>query len=595
MKKIKRSTFLKQLSIGTSLCYGAWSKPALAVDNLSDWLLTDRALTQRLVDGNDVHVHELLSLGDEANRHAGRSLGYNFAKMAAAYCHPESEYYQDNQVINKLEEITAGLLAVLRPDGTINAGNLESPPDTAFIMEPLCSGVYILHKNQSPSLEGVKTTIKNFILKVGAALCTGGVHTPNHRWEICSALAWINALYPDRRFVDRIDEWLGEGIFIDEDGHYPERSMNYADVENRAFLTMGRLLNRPELYWPVTRNLEATYYYMEPNGDLVTVDSRRQDQYSSRRIVTQYLHYRYLAIQEQNGMFSAIASLIEQLVDFEEYIINEALFHFMANPILTVELPRPEYPSTDYEKIFHTSSLVRIRRNAMSATIFGGVDWPLIIASGRSVSPNFFMYHKGKAIMKHMRMSANFFSMGYFRSEGLQLENKKYVLYRKQEAYYFQPLPANERRPDGDYAHTPSTDNRFWSKMAFDKRPVSNVKMLESTIGVTENKGTVALEITVKGQEGVAVTIELCFEYGGRLSGVEKVPESEHDYFLSEGYGQYIFDDDIITFGPGQKEHNRIQRLDGEQYSVHFGGMPIVGQRVFITGYTPFNYFLSVE
>src|SRR5690606_29196616 len=110
--------------------------------------------------------------------------------------------------------------------------------------------------------------------------------------------------------------------------------MNYSDVENRAFLTIGQLLNRPALYEPVIKNLTMTYYYMEPNGDLVTVDSRRQDQYDFRRITTQYLHYRHLAIQQINQFFSAITQFIEELPDFEELVIKDALYHFITNPSL---------------------------------------------------------------------------------------------------------------------------------------------------------------------------------------------------------------------------------------------------------------------
>lgn len=65
-------------------------------------------------------------------------------------------------------------------------------------------------------------------------MVTGGVHTPNHRWVICSALSQINALFPDIKYVNRIDEWLSEGIYINEDGHFPERSSNYSAVVDRT-------------------------------------------------------------------------------------------------------------------------------------------------------------------------------------------------------------------------------------------------------------------------------------------------------------------------------------------------------------------------
>lgn len=589
-----RATFIKKFGLGAALSYGMWNGAIFSASGAGTPTLkpTDE-LIRRLVDANDAHVQQLLEIGDQANRHGGRSLGYNFAKMAAAYHHHQSRFRNDQAVLAKLIEITRRLKIIQQPDGTLNAGNLESPPDTAFIMEPLCAGVYILQQNKDKRLAPVKKDIKDFILKVGEALRTGGVHTPNHRWEVCAALAWIHTLYPNQAYVDRIDDWLGEGIYIDADGHYPERSMNYSDVENRAFLTIGQLLNRPALYEPVIKNLTMTYYYMEPNGDLVTVDSRRQDQYDSRRITTQYLHYRHLAIQQNNQFFSAITQFIEELPDFEELVIKDALYHFITNPSLVDPTPSPITLPTTFEKYFPTSSLARIRRGQTSSTIFGGVDWPLIIASGRSVSPNFFSFRKGEAILKHVRMSSRFFSMGHFRSEGLAVKDQVYTLHKKQEAYYFQPLPQSDRNPEGDYALTPSSDDRFYSKMDFDKRPVSNVKTLDNTVRIQYVGEEIELDFSVRGQDGVAVTIELCFDSEGRLDGVEKTEEAEQTYFLASGKGTFQKGTDRITFGPGRKEHQITRGLDGEKYSVHFGSYPSTGQRVFITGYTPFTYKLT--
>src|SRR5690606_37182511 len=586
-----RATFIKKFGLGAALSYGMWNGAIFSASGAGTPTLkpTDE-LIRRLVDAIDAHVQQLLEIGDQANRHGGRSLGYNFAKMAAAYHHHQSRFRNDQAVLAKLIEITRRLKIIQQPDGTLNAGNLESPPDTAFIMEPLCAGVYILQQNKDKRLAPVKKDIKDFILKVGEALRTGGVHTPNHRWEVCAALAWIHTLYPNQAYVDRIDDWLGEGIYIDADGHYPERSMNYSDVENRAFLTIGQLLNRPALYEPVIKNLTMTYYYMEPNGDLVTVDSCLQDQYDFRRITTQYLHYRHLAIQQNNQILSEITQVIEELPDFEELVVEDALYHFLTNPSFVDPTPSPITLPTTFEKFFPTSSLARVRRGQTSSTIFGGVDWPLIIASGRSVSPNFFSFRKGEAILKHVRMSSRFFSMGHFSSEGLVVKDHVYTLHKKQEAYYFQPLPQSDRNPEGDYPLTPSSDDRFYSKMDFDKRPVSNVKTLDNTVRIQYVGEEIQLDFSVRGQDGVAVTIELCFDNDGQLDGVEKVTGAEQVYFLASGTATFQKGTDRITFGPGRKEHQVIRGLDGEKYSVHFGAYPSEGQRVFITGFTPFTY-----
>lgn len=545
-----------------------------------------------MVAANDRHVEALMERGEAANRHGGRSGGYNFAMIASSYTCEDSRYYRDRRLLALLEATIMQLKRSQQADGTINAGNLESPPDTAFIMEPLCAGIYILTVRQDDQVGPILASVKSFVLKVGEALLTGGVHTPNHRWVICHALARLNQLYPNPSYVRRIDEWLSEGIFIDEDGHYPERSMNYSDVENNAFLTIGRLLNRPGLYDAPRKSLEMTYYYMEPNGDLVTFDSRRQDQYANRSIVVQYLHYRFLSLEEGNGRFAFIARQIEGFPGFDRVIVDEALFYFMENPHLRGPLPPDEPVPVSFERMFASSSLVRIRRINTTVTLFGGVDWPLIIASGRSVSPNFFSYRKGNAILRYLRMSPAFFSMGYFRSQGLQREGSKYILFQKLEAPYYQPLPDSLRNASGDYELSPSVDGRFWSKMAFSNRPVSNVKVLESTVTMTEDDGTVILEIAVTGLEGVQVTLEMNFDERGHFIGLEPADASGENFFLPSGEGVYAYGGDRITFGPGIKEHGRIHRLEGEQYSVHFGSLRTKGSHVYLTGQTPFHHRL---
>jgi hypothetical protein len=404
-------------------------------------------------------------------------------------------------------------------------------------------------------------------------------------------LARIHALYPDKKYLDRVEDWLGEGIFIDSDGHFPERSMNYAAVEDNSLINMSRLLNKPELLEPVRRNLDMTYYYMEPNGDLVTTDSRRQDQYSGKNILDFYLHYRYMAIRDKNGRYAAITRLIENMKGFEGDAFPRYLFHFLEDPLLQQELPASTVIPESFEKLFATSSLLRIRRNKTTATFFGGVDWPLVIASGRSCSPDFFSFRKGNAVLKYLRLSTNFFSMGYFYSDGMKKSGDQYVLYKKLEVPYYQPLPKKLRKASGDYKLSPSIDDRFWNKMDFSNRPVSNVKTLETTVSLEEAGGKNELTFRVTGQAGVQVSIELCFNEGGKLSGV--TAGDNGNGFLENGFGKYEFEGDVIEFGPGKVAHKMITGLEGERYSTHFGSLRTAGMHVYLTGVTPFEHKLA--
>ncbi|HSK14402.1 MAG TPA: hypothetical protein VK907_14375, partial [Phnomibacter sp.] len=269
-------------------------------------------------------------------------------------------------------------------------------------------------------------------------------------------------------------------------------------------------------------------------------------------------------------------------------ILNRGLFYFLENPVLLQELPAAKPLETNYEKLFTTTSLLRIRRKDTTATLFGGTDHPIIIASGRSNSPNFFSFRKGQAILKYMRLSTQFFSMGYFYSEGMRKEGDRYILHKKLEAPYYQPLPKHLRNKDGAYAHSPSTDGRFWNIMDFANRPVSNLKTLETSIIFTEKNGAVELECSVTGLNDVAVTIELCFHSDGKVSGVG-APVGDN-YFLEQGMGAFTAGEDTIHFGPGVVTHRSISNLEGEKYSTHFGTLRTPGVHVYLTGTTPFKH-----
>ena len=589
MSKINRVEFLKMGAwvMLTPLCNGFLTQ---AMANTGKNHLNKDDILQRLLTANDNQVALLLESVNPGNLTFSRKTGYHIAVLSASYCSPGSTYYHNPLLASKLNLLIQFLADAQSEDGTVNIANLESPPDTAFLMEILSATAPILLKDNSKELSAINSDLKKIIVKAGDALSKGGVHTPNHRWVICAALSQINALYPDKKYRDRIDDWLGEGIFTDKDGHYPERSGTYSAVENTAFITMARLLNKPSLLQPVRKNLEMMYYYMEPDGELVSTDSRRQDQYAPRNISLFYLQYRYMAIRDNNSHFAAIAKQIESMKDFGEAVLDRSLFQFMENSLLQKELPVADHLPVNYEKLFTTSHLLRIRRNNTTATLFGGVDWPLIIASGRSNSPNFFSFRKGKAILKYMRLSTNFFSMGYFYSDGLKKEGDKYILHKKLEVPYYQPLPKSQRNNRGDYKLSPSIDDRFWNKMDFKNRPVSNVKTLETTISFLETNGTIELNFSIAGLEAVPVTIELCFLEGGKLSGVSAANDDNN--FLEKGYAEYEMEGDIIRFGPGSLAHQSVKGLEGERYSTHFGSLRTEGMHVYLTGITPFNHKL---
>lgn len=481
------------------------------------------------------------------------------------------------------------------PDGTFDVGNLQSPPDTAFMIEQLGRAQVLLRRDGEEATAKVQATLKEIILGAGEALTTGGVHTPNHRWVVCAALAWIHRLYPDQRYVNRIDDWLGEGIDQDADGQYSERSPNYsAHVANPALLDVSVLLERPGLLDHVRKNLEMTIYHVDLNGEVETVASRRQDQAQDRRVLIHeyYRPYRHLAIRDNDRRFARVAKNVE--THYMEHL-GRYLPDFLLFDELNGSLPAPDVLSTDYAEHFPASGLVRIRRDHVTASIFGGSDWHLGhgVWSGLSHNPTFFKYRKGKAILESVRMAPSFFSTGYFRSDGLAVEDGAYRLQEERRVPYHQPLPEEYRNERGDYELTP--DGRFFSKMNFGNRP-KEYKALRMEVTVREdgNTGAFELDLTVDQHPGVAVAVELCFRKGGRLTGITPREDEDDGFFLSEGYGAYQVGGDRIEFGPGQLAHEGFT-MHGEQYSVHNGGIREDGYRVYVMDKTPFNHTLQIR
>lgn len=560
--------------------------------------LHNNALYKSLVIVNDQEVDKILNQSNMKNSTQYNRTRYDvnsFAVLSASYCTSDSKYYQSEIVLDVLNTTIDKLLNMQGQDGLFNSGgNIASPPDMAFLLESLGPAAKILFENEVNLNKGLNDKLRKFLLKTGEALIIGGIHTPNHRWVVAAALARLYDLFGDERYVKRIDQWLAENIYIDADGQYPERSRNYAVVVDRSLITIADILKRPQYLAKVTKNLESTYYFMEENGELITTDSRRQDQNFLLPVYGFYLEYRYIANQTQNEFMAAVARKIENLENFNYKIFNKSLIYFLERPILFENLPGEYILPSDYNQLFSFNNTVRLKRGNTTATLFAGNDRPIIVASGRSTNPTFFTFRKGDAILDYVRLSTSFFRTGYFRSEGLEKSGDKYILKEKKEGYYFQPLSADKINPDGEYEFSQSTDKRFWSKMDFNSREISNIQTLNTYIEVYENNGDFNFDIRVDGAEQVEIVLELCFRKGGELINVQQIENSE-DYMFNSEIASYKFGKDTIHIGPGKIEHNHIQSLDGEMYSTHFGSIKGEGMHLYLTGTTPFKHILTIK
>jgi hypothetical protein len=244
---------------------------------------------------------------DQVGLHPAGSASGAAETLTASFIHPRSRFHADNALVERIRLTAEFLERAQSPQGNIDllTTNFNSPPDTGFVVHNVATAAAIarLHGH-----EDIARIFQAFLMKAGAGMAAGGVHTPNHRWVISSALAQVNELYPDARYVRRIDEWLAEGIDIDDDGQFTERStLVYNIVTDRALIVMAAKLRRPELLDPVRRNLNALQYLLHADGEVVSEISRRQDQFTRGTVTGYWFPLTYIAVQDQDGQLSTLA------------------------------------------------------------------------------------------------------------------------------------------------------------------------------------------------------------------------------------------------------------------------------------------------
>lgn len=573
-----RRTFLAATAAATSLA--AFSSRLVAADSASS---DASELLREAVRANDDQLPALLAkqergtghrwlggLINEYGLHSPHSTAGLVSAIACATASPDSKYFKSAELVEPLRLALRYMLAAQHADdGSIDyfATNFHSHPDTAFVLEVLCPAYVLLRANPSPALAALAPELGKFITRGGDGLITGGVHTPNHRWVVCAALAWAHSLFPKPAYVARVDQWLAENIDLDPDGQYTEKSTTvYSPIVNRALITIARLLNRPALLEPVRTNLEMTLYYVHADGEVVTEASRRQDRYQRGSMARYYYSYRSLALRDGNGRFAAMCRLIE---DSTQRKVGE-LAAFLVEPELLRPLPPSASLPTDYAKYFSHSQLVRIRRGAASATIL-------------AANTTLFSFHKGAAALEALRFATSFFGKGQFTADTLEVRDGRYILRQTLEGPYFQPLSA-EQIAHGD--HTKMAPNGTLATNSKALRTQSNLQRLEAVVEITETAGRFSLAISLTGTADVPVSVEFAFRAGGKLSGVEPVPHVADAYLLRSGTGRYTLGADVIEFGPGRVEHT---------YTQVRGALPKSdGQSVYLTGLTPFRATLSI-
>ncbi|MCQ6273159.1 hypothetical protein M8J71_22120 [Pseudarthrobacter sp. R1] len=569
----------------------------------------DVVFLDRVVEAADQHVQAMLETHHaESSALPHRAAMARLLALVTVLTEPGSAFSGGDRLREPMATCLDRLELLQGPTGLFDGTNLCSPPDSAFTLNDVCLALRLIRALDAPVpvLAEVDARLSGIVARATNAMVSGGVHTPNHRWELCAALAQMNQLQPRQDIAHRIDEWLAEGIDQLPDGMYSERSPLYATaVTNPSLITIADSFGRPELLDHVRRNLTAFLPLFNPDGSVESVFSRRQDQWLAFHGAPFLPLYRRLANQDGNKDFAAAAAWLGTLpldepakllalAKLDPWLgealpgdaVPEARPWPSDVPLVQSGCGAPELPAAlaPAQASLASCGLHRFRSGASVTTVFGGCD-DLVpgVVSGLASNPTFLRFGNGDALLDGVRLSRSFFDLGPFRSQHTVSNGNTVALSETVAANFYLPLPAEKRRTDGIYAL--EHEGRFSAGMDFSSRPTV-VHRLDTEIVVEVQGDRTRLTVGFHGAD-TSFALELTFRPGGVLEGV--LPLGSPDAFqLVEGTGRYRVGSDVIEFGSGLPADPDTPPAynPGENYRYLAGTNASEGIKVFITGRT---------
>jgi hypothetical protein len=487
--------------------------------------------------------------------HSAGTAGGLIETLTAALVCPQSKHHGEGELINRVRLAARFLEGSQSPEGNIDllSTNFNSPPDTGFVVHNVGTAGAIA---KMYGADEVLRALRGFLTAAGRGMAGGGIHTPNHRWVVSSALAQVNELFPNPSYEQRINQWLAESVDIDEEGQYIERStVTYNTVCDRALTVMAAKLKRADLLEPVRRNLRTMMYLIHPDGEVVTAVSRRQDQNTRGTMAGYWFPLQFLAIHDGDAQFATLARDLGA-----EHARLSTLLEY---PALAGKLPNGAPLPDDYEKPYTSMGLARIRRSALDATM---------VLSGNS---RIFSARKGPAVIEAVRFATSFFGKGQFVPTATVKQNAGYRMRQSLEAPYYQPLLPPQH-----------VTAKNWATLR-EKRRKSQMCKLDQSATITERRNGFEIRFESRGTDGVPLAIEIALREGGELRGCRPAPHVEGAWILEQGQASYRVGGTELRFGPGGAPHLLTQLRGAEPR--------LAGVSVYVTGYTPFDGTMHFE
>ncbi len=422
-----------------------------------------------------------------------RQSGFFLGDMMAAFCTPDSQWYLHPRLSDAIRADLTYMENHQRPDGCFDLTpcNYASPPDTAFMMNAVLCGWWLLEKCRAPEADFMRSRVYQLIDSTSRGVAAGGFHTPNHRWAIAACLLSCEKITGNKALEKRANEYLREGLDINEDGEFAERSAgNYNQVNDDQMIRLYLATGNEAYLRAAAKNLEMMYAYFDPDASVFTNNSTRQDLGKKVYADTYYILYLLVGYFLKRPDLGAMAEWIWQdcrrrgtYPPGVEWLL---LFPEMDGYGATAAFMRP---FEHVDRLFPASDIARIRAGKWSCSLLRG-------------KANFLYFQHGSFSL-YLTIYANLCDRRNFLADSLEPTPTGYRMKAHAAGWYYLPFP-----------EAPATSD-WWQMDNPNTRPKTEGLPLDVAIDVVKRPAGIALHLHTEGIAQLPLRQESSVHPGG--------------------------------------------------------------------------------
>ena len=498
-----------------------------------------------------------------------RQCGFDLSALACGYVTKDSAHYLSERVKAALTAALAYLRAHQRPGGCVDllSCNVASAPDTAFMINAVLNAWWLLERCEDARAAWLRPALLRLIDSAASGIAAGGFHTPNHRWAIAACLLHCAKITGRRELEARARAYLREGLDINEDGEFAERSAgNYNQVNDEQMLRLYMATGDRTFLHAAEKNLEMMYCYIDPDGSVFTNNSTRQDMGKKIYLDTYYPLYLMAGYFLGREDFGAMAEWIYQDCRRRGTWPDGVEWLLLLPQMDGFGAQKPfEPPFLRYDRLFEHSDIARVRRGGFSLTLMRG-------------KPNFLYFQSG-ALPLYMAIYQNLCDQRNFVPETLQRTERGFRLSGRAPVWYYQPFDQKPQTSD-------------WWRMDNAARERLTAEGLHTFVEAEMTEEGVRLHIRTQGVDRLPVRVEIGLLPGGRI-------RTQHfTQLMRAGEQVTILDGDIEITGPRGDALAIGPAFGSHDIRARMGGAYPLSDAcytVLLTGYTPVDRTIFIR